>query len=475
MSGIFLKEVNPVLSVYKILCIGALIIQVLVFACVPSFGDYGQMCFISLVQLALFVAIALASPCRQPFCILFLVANWIFNCGQIACIAAGHADALNLDFRWYGSQETIASAFRFYLYSQTFIAAGAILFQKLSVAGSSRVISSFGANAKGVARCLIIIGLPFWLYVNISKILGAAADAYRGVYSLIIPAPIQAAAFFFEAGLFMMLLIIGRERKGTVLFWSVAALKVAIMATGGRQDSVCFLAIWCLLYFWYLRRLTIAQGVTMAFSVLILMFAVDAFGELRTGGFSFEALFDYLAKANLLDVIWDSLGEFGCAFSTLVVSMANVPDGLNYGMGASYLAGILSVVPMLVSNFPSLKAATLFTASLPGTSFLGGSMLGEFYFNFGWFGIVGAFFVGAAVAWCQNRFNEADGAKRGVYIWAAAVLAMFLLLFIRGYFTDAMMKIVYVFLFAWVASGLIRRFSKREKRDVAPATKVVLP
>ena len=122
------------------------------------------------------------------------------------------------------------------------------MFQKLSVAGSSRVISSFGANAKGVARCLIIIGLPFWLYVNISKILGAAADAYRGVYSLIIPAPIQAAAFFFEAGLFMMLLIIGRERKGTVLFWSVAALKVAIMATGvgkipfvSLQFGACFI------------------------------------------------------------------------------------------------------------------------------------------------------------------------------------------------------------------------------------------
>ena len=124
MSGALARGKQPDLTAYKVLCVGLFVLQTLAVICVTDFDGYRQMCSISLAQLALFVAMALCSPCRQPFCVLFLVANWIFNCGQIACIAAGYEDALNLDFRWYGSQATIASAFRFYLFSQTLIAVG---------------------------------------------------------------------------------------------------------------------------------------------------------------------------------------------------------------------------------------------------------------------------------------------------------------------------------------------------------------
>lgn len=467
MSRVFTQGTKPDLTVvYKVLCVGLLALQALALACVPEFDDYGQMCFVSLAQLALFVAMAMASPCRQPFCILFLVANWIFNCGQIACIAAGYGldEVLNLDFRLFGTQTTIEAAFRFYLYSQTLVAAGAFLFQKPPSYKAPSDKAVFSVNVKAVAKCLIVAGLPFWLYVNISKIAGAATDAYRGVYSLVIPAPVQAASFFFEAGLLLMLLVVGRERKGTALFWAVVAINVVLMATGSRQYSVCFLAVWCLVYFCYLRKLSAGRAVGMVVVGVLLLFAIDAFGELRTAGFSIESFSSYLANASFFDVVWDSLGEFGCAFSTLVVCMGYVPTGLSYGLGSSYLAGLLSVIPMLVSYFPGLKSATLFTRLIPGTSSFGGSMLGEFYYNFGWFGLVGPFLVGALLAWCQNRLNESDKDERLVFVWVAAVISVFLLLFIRGYFTDAIMKVVYVFLAAWIADDVVRHFSARRSR-----------
>ena len=348
----------------------------------------------------------------------------------------------------------------------TLVAAGAFLFQKPPSYKGSSDKAAFSVNVKAVAKCLIVAGLPFWLYVNISKIAGAATDAYRGVYSLVIPAPVQAVSFFFEAGLLLMLLVVGRERKGTALFWAVVAINVVFMATGSRQYSVCFLAVWCLVYFCYLRELSAGRAVGMVVAGVLLLFAIDAFGELRTAGFSIESFSSYLVNASFFDVVWDSLGEFGCAFSTLVVCMGYVPTGLSYGLGSSYLAGLLSVIPMLVSYFPGLKSATLFTRLIPGTSSFGGSMLGEFYYNFGWFGLVGPFLVGALLAWCQNRLNESDKDERLVFVWVAAVISVFLLLFIRGYFTDAIMKVVYVFLAAWIADGVVRRFSAR--RSQAP-------
>lgn len=455
------------LSVYKVCGLYILLLQALAVSCFFNYSSYVAMFWVSCIQLVVLIGIMLASPCHQPFSILFLIANWIFHCGQIACIAAGQNGALNLDFRLYGSESAITSAFWFYFYSQTLVAAGSVLFQRTFAAKRAPNPIEFKTHGKKIAIALMLVGLPFWLYINISKLVGAATDAYRGVYSLSFPAPFQAIAFFFEAGLLMLLLIVGKKRSGSLLFWSVIALKVLVMSSGGRQDSVCFLAIWCLIYFGYLKKPSLGQLVRMVLVVLFLVAVIDAFGELRTDGFSFQALLDYLSNVSFLDIVWDSFGEFGCAFSTLVVSMANVPFAVPYGMGSSYLAGLLSIVPTLVTRFPDLKAATLFTTMLPGTTYFGGSFLGEFYFNWGWFGLIGPLLVGCVICWCQNRLNESGNSNQGFVVWIAAVLSMFLLLFIRGYFTDAIMKIVYVFLFVWVSGSIFQRAHERRVSAVS--------
>lgn len=467
MISAILSKKRPNLAVYKVCGMYILLFQALAVACISRLSSYGDMCLVSCIQLLVLIGVLLASPCRQPLSILFLIANWIFHCGQIVCVAAGQDSALNLDFRLYGSESTITYAFWFYFYSQTLVAAGSILFQRTSTAKRAPNPIGFEMHGKKIAIALVLVGLPFWLYINISKLAGAAVDAYRGVYSLSFPAPFQAIAFFFEAGLLMLLLIVGKKRSGSLLFWSVIALKVLIMSSGGRQDSVCFLAIWCLIYFGYLRKPSLGQLAKMVLAILFLVVVIDAFGELRTDGFSFPALFDYLSRVSFLDIVWDSFGEFGCAFSTLVVGMANVPFAVPYGMGSSYLAGLLSIVPTLVTRFPKLKAATLFTAMLPGTSYLGGSFLGEFYYNGGWFGLIGPLLVGFVICWCQNRLNESSNSDQGFVVWMAAVLSMFLLLFIRGYFTDAIMKIVYVLLFVWVSGSLFQRAHERRVSAVS--------
>ncbi len=462
------SSTNNDLTSYKVLSTTAIALQMVVIVAVGTFDGYGAMCAVSVLQLAFLVAILALSPCRQLFAVLFLAANWIFHCGQIACVAAGYNDVLNLDFRMYGSAATVAEAFSFYLYSQSLLAMGAVLFQAGPPKGASRGVKGPWEVSERLAWVLVVVGLPFWLYVNLAKLSGAAAEGYRGVYSLVIPAPIQAASFFFEAGLLMFLLLVGKERRGAVLFWVVVAVKVVLMSTGGRQDVVCFLVVWCLVYFGYLRKLSPSRVVVFGVSAVFLLFAIDAFGELRNDGFSFDALANYLANASFSDVFWDSLGEFGSAFSTLVVSMASVPSILPFGMGSTYLAGILSVIPMLVNRFAGLKASTLFTTAIPGTTFLGGSMLGEFYYNFGWFGLVGPFLVGCVLAWCQNRLNLVGREGTSLGMWLAAVFAIFLLLFVRGYFTDAAMKFVYLCVFAWAASGLLRRFDEQKTGADSP-------
>lgn len=447
------------LSTYKLLASLAIAGQVLAFACIQPMADYSQMAGASILQLVLLVVVLSFSPCRQSFCILFLVVDWIFHCGQIACIAAGQYDSLNLDFRWYVSPSVAGQAFEFYFFAQSLVALGAVLFQKRATIGSpKRPLISVN---RSVALALVAVGAPFRLYVDAARLMGAYSSGYEGVYSLVIPSIFQAAAFFFDAGALMLLLLYGRDRKGVTIFWCVFAYKLVVMSAGARQEAFCFVLVWCFLYFGYIRKLSVGRIIALLAGAVVLLYAVDGFGELRTQGFSFSAFQTYLSGQTPFDVVWDSLGEFGCAFTTLAVAIGGVPSLLDYGMGGSYIAGVLSVVPTLVGHFPGLKETTIFTTSLPNTDFFGGSMLGEFYYNFGWFGLVGCFLVGGVVSACQNGLNNFSAGRVDANVWIAAVLSVFMLLYVRGYFTDAMMKLVYVMLLAWVATGFAEHAHER--------------
>lgn len=440
------------LSAYKLLASLVVTVQALAFACAQPMTGYSQLAASSLVQLVLLIAVLAFSPCKQSFSILFLVADWVFHCGQLVCIAAGQYSSLNLDFRWYVSPSVAAQAYAFYFYAQSLVALGVVLFQKGGATGKAkRPLISANRN---VAFMLVVMGAPFRAYVDVMRLLGASSSGYEGVYSLVIPSIIQAAAFFFDAGVLMLLLLYGKSGKGSALFWGILAYKLVAMSTGARQEAFCFIVIWCFLYYGYIRRLSAGRIAGLFIGSIVLLYAVDAFGELRAQGFSAASLQTYLSGQTLLDVVWDSLGEFGCAFTTLAVAVGEVPSLLDYGMGGSYLAGVLSVIPTLVGHFPDLKAATVFTVSLPGTDFFGGSVLGELYYNFGWFGLAGAFLVGSAVSACQNGLNGLLSGQADAKAWIAAIVSVFMLLYVRGYFTDAMMKFAYTLLVTWVATGL---------------------
>lgn len=447
------------LPVFKLLASFAIMAQALLFACVRPMVDYSQMAAASVLQLIFLIAVLGFSPRRQSFCILFLVADWVFYCGQFACIAVGQYGSLNLDFRLYVSPSVAERAFSFYFYAQSLISFGVVLFQgTCAKTGSKRSVISITRN---VSLALIAVGTPFRVYIDTMRLIGAFSSGYEGVYSLAIPSIYQAAAFFFDSGLLMLLLLYGKREKGPILFWGILVYKIVAMSTGARQEAFCFVVVWCFLYFCYVNRLSACRLAALFLGGIVLLYAIDAFGELRGQGFSFSSFQSYLSGRSPLDVVWDSLGEFGCAFTTLAVAVDRVPSLLDYGMGRSYLAGLLSVVPSLVGHFPALKASTVFTTSLPGTSYFGGSMLGELYYNFGWYGLAGSFLVGGIVSACQNGLNNLELERVGSKAWLAAVISVFMLLYIRGYFTDAIMKLVYTLLLAWIATGFDRQVHKR--------------
>lgn len=449
---------------YKVLALMVIGLQAVPIVCLSDVSNYNIMAVASVVQVAFLVLVLVLSPVKQPFCIVYLVVNWVFHFGQLLCVSSGHIEGVAIDFRLYGNTSINLSAFLYAFISQSLIAAGAVVGTRpdkksKAIEGGNSIDFDFR-----VGLVLFFVGLPFRLYIDASKVIAAQTLGYQGVYSLIFPATMQSVAFFCEAGALMMLLLFDDEKKRNLLFWGMCFAKIIVMSSGGRQDSFCFLIIWFLLYFVYIKALTISKGFMLAAMAILFLVLIDAYGKMRKLGFSFESFYAYLSSMSFTDVIWDSLGEFGSAFSTLVVTFTYVPKSYPFGLGLSYIAGLLSVIPGLVSHFPILKGATLYVSSLPRTTYFGGSMLGEFYYNFGWTGLAGSFVVGMLVAYCQGRFNCFNRRRNDSAVWLASILAVYLLLFVRGYFTDAVMRLVYTILAAWIVTALVRKLDS--KRNV---------
>ena len=452
------------ISRYKLIAFLVVGLQMIVMLPLDLTGDYASMACVSVCQLVFLILLINCGKNDCSLMVLFLVLNWMFHCGHIVCVGFDLEATLNLDFRQHGSDQAAFDSFRFYFMAQSLICLSAILFSGGKAAGSG---GSGGVFQRFVSRetaaSLVAVGILPRLYVDVSRLAGAFSSGYEGVYGLTIAAPVQALAFFFDAGIVMAMVLLGKSRKETALFYAIVLMKVVLMGTGARQEALCFLIMAAYLHFIVIRKMTVTKIVPMVVGGIGVLLAVDVVGEFRSQGLSFAAVLGYLGGVSLDSVAVNMLGEFGAAFTTLATVVQDVPDMMDYGYGKSFVAGILSVVPTLVSRFPGLSESAYFVTALPvDTAFFGGSFLAEFYYNFSWFGLIACVPVGAVLAYCQRGLSRRSYEKQGrASAWWAALVFVFMLLYIRGYFIDCVMKLAYVMVFVWIVYHIYQHFGRK--------------
>ena len=113
---------------------------------------------------------------------------------------------------------------------------------------------------------------------------------------------------------------------------------------------------------------------------------------------SFWEVFQQTVASGLIDNLTKVLGEFGNSAQIWLRLQKLIPDIYDYHYGFSYIASFLSCIPsVLFGGYSFAEHANLsdWITNIEHSSYgLGFSMLGEAYYNFGWLGPVGIFFVG---------------------------------------------------------------------------------
>lgn len=397
---------------------------------------------------------------------MFNLFSLFFHCGQIIKMAFNIEGTVPIPFENYASDESIQMAFWFYLLSQTFFMMAVGISSNIR---NNKVKTSFLAKVNttqviSVAKYLIIIGLAPRLYIDLVSLFGAVATGYEGVYSLYIPQPVQSLGFFFDAGIILLLFGWSNQKnKDKWLFIFGLLYKGIMMTSGGRQDKVAFLLIWIYIYYFVIQKITVRKSLLIGLMGLFGFSFISAIGAIRTlGSFNLVDILTFLISGDMNHTIGNALGEFGSAFDTLEVAVEYTPVTIPYGYGKSYIAGMISIIPLLVKQIPFLDEATIFLHQLPENIWFafGGSYLGELYFNFSWFGIFGSAVIGYIVGKVDRELMREAETTRLQKGWAA-IIAIALILFVRGYFTDMVQKLAWTYIFLFVF------YSQKRKKSVS--------
>lgn len=423
--------------------------------------SYTQMSVLAITETVIDI-IVLKTICSFPVVSIpniFAFFSLMFHCGQLIKEGFNIEGTVPLPFEYYGDAMTIQKSFTFFLLSQTvyFIAVG-ISCGKLQ---KEKKVNKRQADISVYGKILVLIGVIPRLYIDILSLVGARANGYEGVYSIYFPQAIQSIAFFFDAGLFFLLYAQTDRRKQKFYLVAVIVYKCIMMSTGARQDKVAFLLVWLYVYFFIINKITVKKLALLVVVCIAGFMFVSAIGTIRVNDtVSLSQTLSLLQSGTMNNVIGGALGEFGSAFDTLEVAIKYTPSEIPFGWGKSYVAGLLSIIPLLVNQIPSLAKAVIFVNQLPKhvTFALGGSFLGELFYNFSWFGIIGSSVVGAFITKLHNGIVDDSSCDIFYKAWYS-ILATAMILFVRGYFTDMMQKLVWTY----IAIYIIRMYlAKRE-------------
>lgn len=432
--------------------------------------NYVEMSLLGIVVVIVDILV-ITQICKIPFISIpniFSILNLFFNLGQIIKEAFNLDGFVPLPFENYADLETIQLAFWFYILSQTLFMVGVGVIcskAKASTIATSFLAKSFDSEALFIAKVLLIIGFLPRIYIDFMSLTGAMAQGYEGVYSLYIPQPVRSLAFFFDAGLVFLLYYGSRFSWNKYFFLSVILYKCLIMASGGRQDKVAFLLIWIYVFVCVVHRLTIKKTIFLFCASVLGFLFISSIGEIRTSGaFNIIDILELIISGENSYVLGNALGEFGSAFDTLEVAIQYTPEYISYGYGKTYIAGIISIIPLIVKQFPFLDESVLFICQLP-TSIVfafGGSYLGELYYNFSWFGILGSYIVGMILGNVHVTIIKNGGTTLLQKGWAS-ILGISLILFIRGYFTDMVQQLIWTYFLMYLICSYVRK--KRHHYD----------
>ena len=306
-----------------------------------------------------------------------------------------------------------------------------------------------------------VIGIIPKVYIDVTQVLNQMSGGYDLSLSQVTQYGIKSilAQFFYVGALMLIFSLKNKKWMARIAVVLVGILEVFSMLSGGRIYAIAFMI--CVIYIYCIR---IEQFKTKhlgiaAITVLLLSIMMNGIAEIRdTGIITWETLrASVIASFGKENPITKLLAELGSTMKTVVLAIQDIPSYEKHGFGASYIETILSIIPGS-ENLLTDEKHLFFIYNFRNHKWLGGSWIGEAYYNFSWLGCVVCYLWGLIMGRLETTFANAESNDNYFFATIGVSFIYFIAVYARDYFArfaTAIQVCAVVLVLAWIVRSAI--------------------
>ena len=300
---------------------------------------------------------------------------------------------------------------------------------------------------------LVAVTIVPMLYIDISKIFAYLVSGYDSTYSVYmqgIGKYINLISQFCKPAVCVLIYTNSENKRAakniTIAFLIYCGL---MMVSGDRGSNIIYMLAVLFVYYRFVAKIKIKTIIIGIVGGYLLLMLITMIGLTRSGSFSIDTIISAYQWRKGDGVIYSTLREFGGSIISLCHSMNYFPTVHPFNCGLTYVVSWVAVLPKYPEFFNVFFGSSFgFTQAFPenasSMSILGGNYLGELYFNFGWFGFIGAFYIGKFISKMDTSlFQDKSVIKTAILI----VLFPSLLLWVRDFYMTLLFKTVWIALY----------------------------
>ena len=409
--------------------------------------------------------------------ILFIIFTYIFHFGQIILHSIG-LGAYVIDSKIRANvieivpERIVLKSILFCTISIFMFHSGALLYaikQKRYPIKENAAVQKYEESrqfllTRGMGILMLIISIYPMIKFDGSYIRAALTGGYTAVYQLDINSGLwdDLSRMYKPSILFLLVSLKKKPTLARILVViNILYSLVKLSIVGQRGYEMIFIVVLVWLYIKLFSKLDFKRFLTLSVFGMIVTSILSLAVAYRdsTNRFDVNDVIDYLLNRN---PILQSISEFGGTLYTVELYIDLIPRTLDFGFGSSYLFSLLTLLPNIngiLSDAVKL-ASPNYLLSLKVTG-IGGSYIGEFYYNFGVYGVILGLAFGYLFAYFSSRTQRAFNQNKFFVIAASATFLNIVLWTIRDSFTAIPRNLLFQLVIPYVLFILLYKLVKK--------------
>lgn len=378
--------------------------------------------------------------------LVFFILICLFHYGRLLISTPDSFDSV--------SDDILSQSIKFAIISISAIAIGYFLSVKNQMSEMTNMaveLSSVDLNKlRRVSTWIIVLTIIPLVYIDFIKMQYTLDNGYVGINTLgdqnmFVKYMSSFTTFTRPAVLLLMLSYYRRPRKARLVLVVFCVYSLITMFSGSRATPMIYIVSIILLYIkLFVKRFNIYSFFLLTAIIVVAFYILPVITVLRQGAFDIG---DVVAAPSDIENDGGRMtavaSEFGGTLVSLIYAV-QFTSSFNYGL--TYLFGFITISPKIPQSLlPLMSTQLTFTNSFPANFqyTLGGSCLGEAYFNFGWFAPIFCIFIGFLVAKLDKDLVVIK--KENLIRSIILITAMpYIFLWVRGFFCSMIFAVFWV-------------------------------